>query len=243
MKGALHTDELMDAVVDAALVSGPNAAISHIYVLDVPTYREDAADHRRCDQHLSGPRRQARHRPERYRPRSFARHREAEGCDPFGGRNRQSPRITSTLDAAALCKMADRGQITGGLIDGPLAFDNAISRRRLRRRELSRRGGRRRHPRRARSRGGNMMAKQHDLPRRGGRRRHCAWRARADHAYKSRGQPDRQARLLCIGAASYQSLRKSRAVTDVLLVAQCGVVEHQIRRLSVYGGVKDQSQF
>jgi phosphotransacetylase len=38
-----------------------------------------------------------------------------------------SPRQPSTLDAAALCKMADRGQITGGLLDGPLAFDNAIS--------------------------------------------------------------------------------------------------------------------
>jgi len=38
-----------------------------------------------------------------------------------------NPRIASTLDAAALCKMADRGQITGGLLDGPLAFDNAIS--------------------------------------------------------------------------------------------------------------------
>lgn len=38
-----------------------------------------------------------------------------------------SPKITSTLDAAALCKMADRGQITGGIVDGPLAFDNAIS--------------------------------------------------------------------------------------------------------------------
>jgi phosphate acetyltransferase len=38
-----------------------------------------------------------------------------------------NPKIQSTLDAAALCKMADRGQITGGLLDGPLAFDNAVS--------------------------------------------------------------------------------------------------------------------
>jgi phosphotransacetylase len=38
-----------------------------------------------------------------------------------------SPRIKSTLDAAVLCKMADRGQITGGVLDGPLAFDNAVS--------------------------------------------------------------------------------------------------------------------
>ena len=38
-----------------------------------------------------------------------------------------SPTMTATLDAAALCKMADRGQITGGLLDGPLAFDNAVS--------------------------------------------------------------------------------------------------------------------
>ena len=39
-----------------------------------------------------------------------------------------NPKIPGTLDAAALCKMADRGQITGALLDGPLAFDNAISR-------------------------------------------------------------------------------------------------------------------
>ena len=38
-----------------------------------------------------------------------------------------SPKLRSTLDAAALCKMADRGQITGALVDGPLAFDNAVS--------------------------------------------------------------------------------------------------------------------
>jgi phosphate acetyltransferase len=38
-----------------------------------------------------------------------------------------SPKIQSTLEAAALCKMADRGQITGGIVDGPLAFDNAVS--------------------------------------------------------------------------------------------------------------------
>ena len=69
-----------------------------------------------------------------------------------------NPKIESTLDAAALCKMADRGQITGGVLDGPLAFDNAISEEAARD-EGHRVAGRRarRHPARARPRGG-----QHD---------------------------------------------------------------------------------
>src|SRR6185369_1464410 len=48
-----------------------------------------------------------------------------------------NPKIPSTLDAAALCKMADRGQITGGILDGPLAFDNAISEEAARTKKIS----------------------------------------------------------------------------------------------------------
>ena len=50
---------------------------------------------------------------------------EPQGRHPVGGGDGECRRCASTLDAAALCKMADRGQITGGILDGPLAFDNA----------------------------------------------------------------------------------------------------------------------
>ena len=50
-----------------------------------------------------------------------------------------TPKIPSTIDAAALCKMAERGQITGGILDGPLAFDNAVSKRRPRSKASARR--------------------------------------------------------------------------------------------------------
>ena len=64
-----------------------------------------------------------------------------------------NPKVPSTIEAAALCKMADRGQITGGILDGPLALDNAISRGRARHQadRFAGRGARQR-PRRARSR-------------------------------------------------------------------------------------------
>ncbi len=62
----------------------------------------------------------------RDRSGAFIGHPAAQGRHPVSTET-VCPRIASTLDAAALCKMADRGQITGGLLDGPLTFDNAIS--------------------------------------------------------------------------------------------------------------------
>lgn len=126
MKGALHTDELMDAVVDASAGLRTERRMSHIYVLDVPTYPKpllitDAAIN--IDPNLATKRDIVQNAIDLA---------HALGIDLpkvaiLSAVETVNPRISSTLDAAALCKMADRGQITGGLIDGPLAFDNAIS--------------------------------------------------------------------------------------------------------------------
>ena len=126
MKGSLHTDELMAEVV--ARTSGLRTArrISHVFLMDVPTYPRpilitDAAVNiaptleekvqiiqNAIDlAHIIGI-------PE---PKVAI----------LSAVETINPKIQSTLDAAALCKMADRGQITGGLLDGPLAFDNAVS--------------------------------------------------------------------------------------------------------------------
>ena len=85
-----------------------------------------AADDRRSGEYRARSRTEARHRAERHRSGPCDGDREAARGAAVGHRDRQ-PELHSTLDAAALCKMADRGQITGGLVDGPLAFDNAVS--------------------------------------------------------------------------------------------------------------------
>jgi phosphotransacetylase len=126
MKGSLHTDELMAAVVsrDGGLRTGRR--ISHVFVMDVPTYHkvlivtdgainiaptlEDKVDicQNAIDLALS------------------------LGLDKpkvaiLAAVETVTSKMPATIDAAALCKMAERGQITGAILDGPLAFDNAIS--------------------------------------------------------------------------------------------------------------------
>ena len=126
MKGSLHTDELMAAVVPSATGLRTARRVSHVFVMDVPAYPrlllvtdaainlyptlEDKVDI--CQNaielaHILG----------------IAKPKVAI----LSAVETINPKIPGTLDAAALCKMADRGQITGGLLDGPLAFDNAIS--------------------------------------------------------------------------------------------------------------------
>ncbi|UCV19948.1 bifunctional enoyl-CoA hydratase/phosphate acetyltransferase [Ferribacterium limneticum] len=126
MKGSLHTDELMGEVVARANGLRTSRRISHVFVMDVPTYHrpllitdaainiaptlEEKADIIRNAidlAHILGI-------PE---PKVAI----------LSAVETINPKIQSTLDAAALCKMADRGQIKGGILDGPLAFDNAIS--------------------------------------------------------------------------------------------------------------------
>jgi len=126
MKGSLHTDELMEAVVDTALGLRTERRMSHVYVLDVPTYPRpllitDAAINIYPD--LAIKRDIVQNAIDLARALGTPLPKVAI----LSAVETVNPRITSTLDAAALCKMADRGQITGGLLDGPLAFDNAIS--------------------------------------------------------------------------------------------------------------------
>jgi phosphate acetyltransferase len=126
MKGSLHTDEMMAEVVSRAAGLRTARRISHVFLMDVPTYPrpilitdaainiaptlEDKVDiiQNAIDlAHIIGI-------PE---PKVAI----------LSAVETVNPKIQSTLDAAALCKMADRGQIKGGLLDGPLAFDNAVS--------------------------------------------------------------------------------------------------------------------
>lgn len=125
MKGSLHTDELMAEVLSADGLR-TERRVSHVFVMDVPAYPRtllvtdaainiqptllDKADIIRNAIDLA----------------------RALGIDVpkvaiLSAVETVNPKIASTLDAAALCKMADRGQITGGVLDGPLAFDNAIN--------------------------------------------------------------------------------------------------------------------
>ncbi|WP_201748217.1 bifunctional enoyl-CoA hydratase/phosphate acetyltransferase [Aquabacterium fontiphilum] len=126
MKGSLHTDELMGAVVDATHGLRTGRRISHVFVMDVPAYprmlmvtdaavniapsirdKVDIVQNAIDLAHILGV------------------------AEPkvaiLAAVETVNPAMQATIDAAMLCKMADRGQITGGLVDGPLAFDNAIS--------------------------------------------------------------------------------------------------------------------
>jgi phosphotransacetylase len=126
MKGSLHTDELMAAVVSREAGLRTERRISHVFVMDVPTYHktlivtdaainiaptlEDKVDI--CQNAIDlvnslGP----------ARPKVAI----------LAAVESVTSRMPATIDAAALCKMAERGQITGAVLDGPLAFDNAIS--------------------------------------------------------------------------------------------------------------------
>jgi phosphotransacetylase len=126
MKGSLHTDELLHAVLSPTANLRTERRLSHVYLFDVPSYPKpllvtdaavniypDVEDKRDIVQnaidlaHVMGIK----------EPKVAI----------LSAVETINPKIKSTLDAAALCKMAERGQITGGVLDGPLAFDNAIS--------------------------------------------------------------------------------------------------------------------
>ena len=127
MKGALHTDELMAAVVDAVSGLRTERRMSHVFALDVPTYPKplfitDAAINIEPD--LDAKRDIVQNAIDLAHALGIALPKVAI----LSAVETVYPKIRSTVDAAAICKMVDRGQITGGLVDGPLAFDNAISR-------------------------------------------------------------------------------------------------------------------
>jgi phosphotransacetylase len=127
MKGSLHSDELLGAVVARETGLRTGRRISHVFIMDVPTYHkvvvvtdaainiapvlEDKADI--CQNAIDLAVQLGVARPK---------------VAILAAVETVTSKMPATIDAAALCKMADRGQITGGVLDGPLAFDNAISR-------------------------------------------------------------------------------------------------------------------
>ena len=126
MKGSLHTDEVMRAVVRTSDGLRTERRISHVFVIDAPAYPKlllvtDAAIN--IAPNLDVKRDIVRNAIDLAHAIGLARPKVAilSAVETVEGK------IPSTIEAAALCKMADRGQIVGGDIDGPLAFDNAIS--------------------------------------------------------------------------------------------------------------------
>jgi phosphate acetyltransferase len=126
MKGSLHTDELLSAVVSREKGLRTGRRISHAFLMDVPTYHkvlvvtdaainiapvlEDKVDI--CQNAID---------------LAISLGVKTPKVAVLAAVETVNSKMPATLDAAALCKMADRGQIKGGLVDGPLAFDNAIS--------------------------------------------------------------------------------------------------------------------
>src|SRR5471030_1967969 len=126
MKGSLHTDELISAVLDPAAGLRTDRRLSHCFVMQTPAYPRpfiltDAAIN--IAPSLADKADIVRNAIELAHAIGVATPRVAI----LAAVETINPRMTATLDAAALCKMADRGQITGAVLDGPLAFDNAVS--------------------------------------------------------------------------------------------------------------------
>ena len=126
MKGSLHTDELMSEVMkrDTGLRTGRR--VSHAFIMDVPTYPKpliitDAAIN--IQPTLEDKVDIVQNAIDLVRALGI----EQPKVAILSAVETVSPKIPSTIEAAALCKMAQRGQITGGLLEGPLALDNAIS--------------------------------------------------------------------------------------------------------------------
>jgi phosphate acetyltransferase len=125
MKGSLHTDELMRAVTSSGTGLRTARRISHVFIVDVPSHSEvlfvtDAAINIFPD--LDAKRDIIQNAIDLFTLVGLGTPRVAI----LSAVETVTTKIPSTIEAAALCKMADRGQITGGILDGPLAFDNAI---------------------------------------------------------------------------------------------------------------------
>jgi phosphate acetyltransferase len=125
MKGSLHTDELMRAVASSKTGLRTARRISHVFVMDVPSHPEtlfitDAAINIFPD--LDAKRDIIQNAIDLFTQGGLGTPRVAI----LSAVETVTSKIPSTIEAAALCKMAERGQITGGILDGPLAFDNAV---------------------------------------------------------------------------------------------------------------------
>lgn len=136
MKGALHTDEIMCEVVSHDGGLRTDRRISHVFVMDVPAYPKtllisDAAINIEPDLEAK------RDIVQNAIDLALAIGIDAPKVALLSAVETVYPPIRSTIDAAALCKMADRGQIRGGTLDGPLAFDNAVSPAAAREKEIA----------------------------------------------------------------------------------------------------------
>ena len=125
MKGSLHTDEIMGAVVRREGGLRTMRRTSHCFVMDVPGHDTpliitDAAVN------IAPTLEEKRDIVQNAIELAQALRIETVKVAILSAMETINPKVPSTIDAAALCKMADRGQITGGIIDGPLALDNAI---------------------------------------------------------------------------------------------------------------------
>jgi phosphotransacetylase/acyl dehydratase len=126
MKGALHTDELMHAVLEKDTGIRTERRMSHVFVMDIPNYTKmilisDAAIN------IYPTLKDKKDIVQNAIDLAHALGIKLPKVALLSAIETISSDIPSTLDAAALCKMADRGQITGGVLDGPLAFDNVVS--------------------------------------------------------------------------------------------------------------------
>jgi phosphate acetyltransferase len=126
MKGSLHTDALMGAVVAADSGLRTDRRVSHVFFMDVPAYSKpllitDAAINIEPDL------REKRDIVQNAIDLAVALGIQSPRVALLAAVETVDPKMRATVDAASLCKMADRGQITGGLLDGPLALDNAVS--------------------------------------------------------------------------------------------------------------------
>ncbi|CAD6560265.1 Phosphate acetyltransferase [Paraburkholderia kirstenboschensis] len=126
MKGSLHTDELMGAVVSRATGLRTERRVSHCFVMDVPG-REDALIITDAAVNISPTLDEKRDIVQNAIDLVHALRFPEARVAILSAMETVNSKVPSTLDAAALCKMADRRQITGGILDGPLALDNAIS--------------------------------------------------------------------------------------------------------------------
>jgi phosphotransacetylase len=127
MKGSLHSDELLGAIVAKETGLRTGRRISHVFIMDVPTYHKvlivtDAAIN-------IAPELEAKvDICQNAIDLALSFGVTAPKVAILAAVETVTSKMPATIDAAALCKMAERGQITGGVLDGPLAFDNAISR-------------------------------------------------------------------------------------------------------------------
>jgi phosphate acetyltransferase len=136
MKGSLHTDELLSAVVARETGLRTGRRISHVFIMDVPTYHKvlivtDAAIN------IAPKLEEKADICQNAIDLAISLGVSTPKVAILAAVETINSKMPATLDAAALCKMADRGQIKGGLLDGPLAFDNAISREAARIKEIT----------------------------------------------------------------------------------------------------------